>query len=143
MEENDFVGDGANSSITLTVQSAFMKRFILIFLLGLLPLQMSWAVVTGYCQHEEGKAAQHFGHHEHKHDASSGNKQNKGNDKKSGFAFNDADCGCHHLCCATIISSEHRQLSFSQNSTSVEFQLSSYQSHLPDGPLKPDWRHAS
>jgi len=119
-----------------------MKRFILLLLLTVLPFQMSWAVVTGYCQHEEGKAAQHFGHHEHKHDASSGNKQNKGNDKKSGFAFNDADCGCHHLCCATIISPEHRQLSFSQNSASVEFHLSPYQSHFPDSPLKPDWRHA-
>ncbi|MBS0308891.1 MAG: hypothetical protein JSS58_07960, partial [Proteobacteria bacterium] len=48
-----------------------MKRFILILLLAILPFQFAWAAVGGYCQHEEGKAAQHFGHHIHKHDQAS------------------------------------------------------------------------
>ena len=33
----------------------------------LLPLQMSWAGVGAYCDHETDTVAQHFGHHAHKH----------------------------------------------------------------------------
>ena len=33
------------------------------FLLIVLPLQISWAVAATYCQHETG-STQHFGHHD-------------------------------------------------------------------------------
>ncbi len=118
-----------------------MKRLILLLLLTALPFQMSWAVVTGYCQHEEGKAAQHLGHHEHKHQASGESKLSKGKYSNSSFGFNDTDCGCHHLCCVTFVSSEHHQPGFPPNSTAVEFQLNPYLSHIPDGLTKPDWLH--
>lgn len=48
-----------------------MRRFIVIIMLCLLPLQVSWAVVAEYCGHEQEKAAQHFGHHDDEHKASS------------------------------------------------------------------------
>ena len=38
------------------------------FLLSLcILLQLSWTVVSAYCQHESGRSAQHFGHHAHQH----------------------------------------------------------------------------
>lgn len=42
-----------------------MRRYILIFMMCLLPLQWSWAAAARVCQHEQGVA--HFGHHEHQH----------------------------------------------------------------------------
>ncbi len=46
-----------------------MSKFIAIALLFLIPLQFSWAVASQYCDHhEQGQAAQHFGHHTDQHD---------------------------------------------------------------------------
>ena len=42
-----------------------MARRILYILLAVMAFQLSWNVVTGYCMHESGRAANHFGHHEH------------------------------------------------------------------------------
>ncbi|MBB3178002.1 hypothetical protein FHW64_002413 [Variovorax sp. Sphag1AA] len=42
-----------------------MRRFIVIFMMLLLPLQWGWAAAASVCEHEAGGA--HFGHHEHKH----------------------------------------------------------------------------
>lgn len=69
-----------------------MKRWLLILLMWVLPLQLSFAAVAPYCAHEEGAAAQHFGHHSHKHQDADGHDQHKG--KLPGA---DPDCDyCHH-----------------------------------------------
>lgn len=115
-----------------------MKRLLLILLLAVLPLQMSWAAVTGYCQHESGKAAQHFGHHDHKHQASGESQPSKGK-----LGVNDNDCGYCHLSCVNFVPTHQSQLIFPKASTSVEFQLPFYQSHIPDGLARPNWRHAT
>lgn len=44
-----------------------MQRILLLVMLCLLPLQISWAAVSSYCEHEHGKSAQHFGHHDDEH----------------------------------------------------------------------------
>ena len=48
-----------------------MRRFLVLIMLCLLPLQTSWAMVADYCGHEQDNAAQHFGHHDDEHQASS------------------------------------------------------------------------
>ncbi|WP_067272310.1 hypothetical protein [Mitsuaria sp. 7] len=47
-----------------------MRRWLTVFLLILLPLQLSWAVAATYCAHEADPAVNHIGHHEHRHEAS-------------------------------------------------------------------------
>lgn len=47
-----------------------MRRLFILFLLCLLPLQISWAAVGDYCGHEQDNAAQHFGHHDDAHEPS-------------------------------------------------------------------------
>jgi hypothetical protein len=42
-----------------------MRRWLVLLLLVLLPLQFSWAAVASYCVHENGAAADHLGHHDH------------------------------------------------------------------------------
>jgi hypothetical protein len=46
---------------------ATMRRFVAILLLMLLPLQAIWAAAAPYCQHEDGAASHHLGHHEPEH----------------------------------------------------------------------------
>ncbi len=112
-----------------------MKRLLLILLLTVLPLQMSWAAVSNYCQHENGNAAQHFGHHEHKHQASGEIKQGK---SKSGI--NDGDCGYCHLSCVKAASIADFAIAFPNNAIVVEFQPPLYQSPPLRSVAKPDWR---
>jgi hypothetical protein len=42
-----------------------MKRFLLILLLTLLPLQFTFAAVLAYCADEVVETTAHLGHHEH------------------------------------------------------------------------------
>jgi hypothetical protein len=67
-----------------------MRRFIFLLVVFLLPLQFAWGAVAAYCQHEQGAASGHFGHHEHVHKAEHGKKADAGQ-----WAA-DNDCGtCH------------------------------------------------
>ena len=71
-----------------------MRRWVLVLLLALLPFQSIWAGAAGYCAHEASAKAQHFGHHEHKHEGAS--------DKAQGLA--DQDCGtCHAGCNMALV----------------------------------------
>lgn len=45
-----------------------MRRWLTVFLLILLPLQLSWAVAATYCAHEADPAVNHIGHHQHRHE---------------------------------------------------------------------------
>ena len=70
-----------------------MRRLFMIFLLVLMPLQLSWAAMASYCQHETGAAAKHFGHHDHQHKAADG-KDAAPDPAKTGGG--DPDCAsCH------------------------------------------------
>lgn len=42
-----------------------MTRRILLILCAVITFQLSWNVITSYCMHETGKAADHLGHHQH------------------------------------------------------------------------------
>jgi hypothetical protein len=79
-----------------------MRRFVALFMLILLPLQFSWAVAAAYCQHESAPEVQHFGHHDHRHDAHvSADKSPE--TKLPGAA--DNDCNVCHASCATAAAS--------------------------------------
>ena len=113
-----------------------MKHLLFIFLLIAIPFQTSWGAASNYCQHENGKAAQHFGHHEHLHHPSSDQKSSK-----SKVSAIDADCGfCHHHSFTNLVSAEKSVPVLSKASTPVEFRLLAYHSHIPDSPSKPNWQ---
>ena len=44
-----------------------MRRLLILFLLCLLPVQISWAAIADYCAHEQTGEAQHFAHHVDEH----------------------------------------------------------------------------
>jgi hypothetical protein len=45
-----------------------MVRRLVYIIAAIIALQFSWTAVSAYCTHETGKAAQHFGHHQHVED---------------------------------------------------------------------------
>lgn len=111
-----------------------MKRLFLIFLLAMLPLQLSWGAVTVYCQHEQGKAAQHLGHHVHKHHPSSADKQEKGGKFKA-----DGDCGYCHLTCLKLACTNQIVLVPTALPPHVAYEESAFHSFIPQGPPRPNW----
>lgn len=77
-----------------------MRRWLSIFLLIVLPLQMSWAVAASYCQHETG-TPQHLGHHEHEHPADDDGERSA--DAMSADVENDCPL-CHAASVAALTS---------------------------------------
>lgn len=73
-----------------------MRRFILIFLMFLIPFQWTWAAAANVCQHEVGGA--HFGHYEHEHDSANPGELVTGeeNDAKSLSVHPDCQV-CHGI----------------------------------------------
>lgn len=83
-----------------TVKMPPMRRLFVVFVLVFLPFQATWAAVASYCQHETGQAAQHFGHHDHKHQI----KGEGNSDQKMPKPVVDGDCvACHAGCIAALI----------------------------------------
>jgi len=78
------------------------SRFIVVFLLFLVPLQLSWAALSAYCEHESKAASHHVVHHEHQHqsDQSTNHDDPDGGSKSGSF---DADCGVCHAGCSMAL----------------------------------------
>ncbi|OYO32606.1 cation efflux protein, CzcI family [Janthinobacterium sp. PC23-8] len=116
-----------------------MKKFFLLLLLLVLPLQMSWAAASAYCLHEEGKAARHLGHHSHQHQADADtDKSEPGKDLKAkGQPHSDCHV-CHGIGHAWLPPGASMPV-FDSASMAVDSSSVLYVSHIPDGPKRPDW----
>lgn len=115
-----------------------MRRWLAIFLLVFLPLQFSWAAVAGYCQHEADAASQHFGHHEHKHQANAGHDGVADTKLTGGI---DNDCGtCHAGCVVAILGAAGLPLA-----SSISFAIPWLPGTLTSPPFtqpeRPNWRY--
>lgn len=71
------------------------RRFIML-VLAIFALQLSWTAVAAYCEHESGRAAQHFGHHSSDADAHQASADTKdsptGSVKKSTLHSHCSSC---------------------------------------------------
>lgn len=59
-----------------------VRRYLILFLVFLLPLQVSWAAVANYCGHEQQTTTAHFGHHQDEHQHSTTLSDNTDNDRQ-------------------------------------------------------------
>lgn len=109
------------------------RRVLLLFIAVLLPLQLAWGAVSGYCQHESGARTQHIGHHEHVHKADA----KKGADLK---VAPDNDCGtCHGTGAGALIAAVAGvPTSSPRMSITVETQRAPL-SNPSDTPERPQW----
>ena len=122
-----------------------MRRWLLIFLVVLLPMQLSWAAVAGYCQHESGtvNTTQHVGHHEHQHqdDAASASTDLADTSAKPTSATGavDVDCGsCHAGCCTALLQSLNLMIATlpTEAYSAPVLHLSSHPASMPE---RPNW----
>lgn len=78
-----------------------VRRFLHLLML-VMAFQLSWNVITDYCTHETGRAANHLGHHQHAStpdELAQAAQDAPDNAKKSGV--HDAHCAsCAHLALA-------------------------------------------
>lgn len=111
-----------------------MRKIFFILLLLVLPIQAVWAAASSYCQHEQGAATSHFGHHAHAHKVAM--KGDSGGGAASTF---HADCAFCHLGAfgsATLARDLIMPMSDLTNASHVE---SPYLSICLEGPERPKW----
>lgn len=113
-----------------------MYRWSAILLLVFLPFQFSWAALASYCQHETGTAAQHFGHHEHVHQANSGDN---GQDTQNPIAGIDSDCTACHASCVTALVGCTPPLHIVTIAIDLPWPPDSLTSPPSEQPERPNW----
>lgn len=129
-----------------------MRKWFLIFLLAVLPLQYAWSAAAAYCGHEQEKS-QHFGHHAHQHKAEAshdgdGNANGDGDGHTGGKGKPPkvkvhADCAvCHHAVQASLLAAAPPQPGAGGDAYPPASDPR-FSSHIADGPKKPDWRRAA
>ena len=114
-----------------------MRRWLVVFMLLVLPLQFAWAAAAPYCAHEAASAAgKHPGHHQHVHQGSS--DAAKAGDGGAGFGTNHSDCASCHAGAAAVLPLFAADLSRAPRDVLREQPPPRYRSHTPEGPERPD-----
>jgi hypothetical protein len=106
-----------------------MRRWLLVFLLIVMPFQMVWGAAATYCAHEKQAAVMHFGHHEHKH---------HGADQADKAGANvHADCGSCHLGNPASVPAALAVAVPPPAADPVEYRQPRYASRIPPGLERP------
>ena len=79
-----------------------MARRLLFIVLTAFVLQLSWGMIGSYCTHETGKAANHFGHHQHQHKATAQDNAEPGTSLAKKSAPHVDCASCAHIASAII-----------------------------------------
>ncbi len=119
-----------------------MRRWLIIALLLVLPLQFAWAAAAAYCGHEEAPAKTHVGHHAHEHQA---DQSDSGADKqyaKAGKLVADNDCGYCHLSFAKPMLPLTLQFDTNAHFSVHTAPNMTFESRGPDHHDRPKWQLA-
>ena len=142
-----------------------VRKFLLILLVAILPLQYAWAAAAAYCGHEAGgepASTQHFGHHSHQHKGDDGAPSDTFDTSGTATASHaQADQPDHpdqdppksgkiHADCAVCQFAVHAPLPVGA-AVLPETALSGYppahallfSSYIAEGPKGPDWHRAA
>lgn len=121
-----------------TIYSAAVKRFVLLLLLTVLPLQISWAAGVAHCAHESDDgvhaSAVADGAHAHVHDADDGDEGHA--------AGPGIDCSSFHLVALEPPVTSAQSLSRA-GGTVADVRCAGYKSHIPSGLDRPKWCFAA
>lgn len=125
-----------------------MRKLVALLLLFLMSFQTSWAAIAGYCQHEQGAAVAHVGHHEHKHKAGHAPLAGKSahgilaGDSVSAASTSGGDPDCS-VCHAGFLPALMIEPALSVHVLTVSGLAEPSESHPPTAPLdlpeRPNW----
>ncbi len=108
-----------------------MKRWLVVLLALLLPVQFAWAGAATYCDHETTGRTQHFGHHEHVHQPSA--------EESSGKSLGDNDCGTCHAGSALLVEFTALPNAFPASAAVIPHRLRPIPTALARAPDRPQW----
>jgi hypothetical protein len=119
-----------------------MRRFVLLLLIAVLPLQSIWAAAADGCLPGDAAAGGHFGHHEHgvghDHAVLTGAADDGGAGHASGTAGGGEDCSpAHGHCCLGILASGGAALSHPGDSAYLAAYLRVVPDAFLENPLRP------
>lgn len=115
-----------------------MRRLFAVCLLVLMSLQLSWAAVGAYCQHEASLSAQHFGHHAHQHTAGSDDSSSDISQQAKGP---HADCGLCHVGASLIAPGELSLQVYKLGTPPHAVNRGFLPDSPPSQPERPKWAH--
>lgn len=114
-----------------------MRRWVLLLLLFVLPIQLVWAAAAPYCAHEgNASTKKHFGHHEHQHKG--GAQAQDSDDNSASGGANHVDCESCHLGSAGTLPSLTLSFDLAPGLPAVSRPGPHDTSHIPSGPERPD-----
>jgi hypothetical protein len=119
-----------------------MRRWLLVLLLVLLPLQFSWAAVAIYCGHETGVAADHVGHHNHAPHDHGGKAAGPGGEGKTDGSSTNAssfDCGHCHSYSVSMVHVPSLIEPLPLDGAPSGRGDTSWAEHVPAQPERPKW----
>lgn len=118
-----------------------MRRWFLIVLLALLPLQLVQASLVVYCKHEKAGSSQHVGHHQHEHQSADTSSEPFGKSDSLGTTGGgDLDCEYCHLSCAQPLQVSAPELRGAVVNPLVGSEpAESFRSRDPDVLDRPNW----
>ncbi|SEJ46846.1 hypothetical protein SAMN05216567_105270 [Variovorax sp. OK605] len=122
---------------------ASMRRWLLIFLLALLPLQLSWAAASAYCQHERDTQPEHWGHHESESRGTDRSHSGEGAQKNASTQPNAVvgDCAvCHAGWAQHADATGEPMPAIARVAQPLRaMHAERFASHIADVPVRPDW----
>ena len=114
-----------------------MRRWLVVLMLLVLPVQFVWAAAMPYCAHEAAaSASKHPGHHQHVHQG--GNDAANAGDDGGSAGANHTDCASCHAGAAATLPLPVAGLSSAPRDGVGEQPPPRYRSHTPSGPERPD-----
>jgi hypothetical protein len=120
-----------------------MRRWLAALLLALLSVQLSWAAVAPYCQHEAAQSG-HFGHHEHQHRSASVHdaEDMSGADQADKSALSvDLDCDQCHGSCAGLTTFASSTLDSIPTALPSAMTATGVTAGGFERPERPKWSH--
>jgi hypothetical protein len=118
-----------------------MRRWLLVFLLILLPFQLSWAASAAYCQHERDTQPEHWGHHEDEPRGTDRTHTGDGAKKNTTTQPNGAVAHCivSHFGCAQHVDVAAGDAADAPQLPQVLQAISEerFVSHISDVPVRP------
>ena len=111
-----------------------MKRWLVLLLALLLPVQFAWAGAAAHCQHETNPAqTHHLGHHEHVHKASA-------EKPTGGKSAGDNDCGTCHAAGSALLFEASPPMTVAPSSAAVVLhRVRPIPTALARAPDRPQW----
>jgi hypothetical protein len=126
---------------TFVISSAAMKRFLLLLLLAVLPVQTPWAAGFAHCPHDGDDGAHASvpsdasrAAHAHGHDTGDGDEGHA--------AGASLDCSVIHLVAIEPPAARAQSLSRA-GATAHDVEYSGHKSHISGGLDRPNWRFAA